>query len=576
MADGAGSTLVQLSKAVEQVGQLSPEERERWRGAIANASRELMQLLEEAPPTSAPTAAKRRPSSRIVPTSDAPAAQTSDATPAQSDAKQAGRRGSNALFSALAAASKKIIREIGPGSVQTKVKAGEIDEFRHAFERVDLNSNGNLDAGELLSVMGLLGMDGCTKDEITEMVQEFDTDHDGELSFSEFLVALQQSRTGKASLAHRRMGALTSQVTLAYGKKKAYELQGNSSHLIHPKSAFHMGWDVWITLLLLVTLVVMPICLAFEGTNSALFTFNLSIDCMFLIDVVKQFNTGILDEKERVIIMDRRQIVRHYLKSWFFIDFTSSIPIDAILKLIEGGNSQGSGSELARSSKMLKMLRLLRLAKLMKLLKMSKIFEYARTVLTYFEDHYHVTISESALRLWRLMFLVLMLAHWMGCINFMICRLFGEPGPVINGVESAYLFPTDSWVYMSGLHLMPESSQYPWSLFKALCLMLQLGFESPPPMNSNCTGSPTEFLSDWCAIESWLTLICLMVRTIHPVLRPHHAPHAGCSLTHAFRSYARLCTTRCPADRQRFLRCVDRKRQHYRPHDDPFAPRVPR
>ena len=534
-----------LNDAVDAVGALTPEERARSRAGVMDACAELKRLLDADPAlsavdrdankASAPTSSlcgsvKRRLSSRVVPTAGgssddgaaaalAPAAVgNAELVPVQStqsggEEELRDRRGSNAILRALTAASKKIIREISPAQMQTKLKASEVEDFRNAFNRVDLNGNGRLDAGELLSVMGLLGMT-ITMEEIQTMMQEFDTDHDGELDFSEFIVSLQQSRVGRVSLATRRMAMLNTKVTLAYGDKKSYTTVGSSDWVIHPKSAFHMAWDVFITALLLLTLIVMPISLAFEGINTSLFAFNLAIDLLFLVDVVKQFNTGILDEKESEIIMDRRLIVRHYLRSWFFIDFTSSIPIDALLKLAEGSGGAGSGSELARSSKLLKMLRLLRLAKLMKLLKMSSIFKYARTVLTYLEDHYHITISDSALKLIRLGFLVLMLAHWMGCINFMICRLFGEAGPIVDGIEGAWQFPKDSWVHLSGLHLQPESSQYPWSLFKALCLMMQLGFESPPPMNSNCTGSPTSFMSEWCEIESWLTLVCLMVGSI--------------------------------------------------------------
>ena len=97
--------------------------------------------------------------------------------------------------------------------------------------------------------------------------------------------------------------------------------------------------------------------------------------------------------------------------------------------------------------------------------------------------------------MFRLFLSLLVLAHWVGCINFMIAREFD--------------FPEDSWVAHADLVDAAASTQYSWCFFKALMTMIGLGFESPPLVNTVCTER-----SDWCTIEHWITLICLYIGSI--------------------------------------------------------------
>ena len=53
------------------------------------------------------------------------------------------------------------------------------------------------------------------------------------------------------------------------------------------------------------------------------------------------------------------------------------------------------------------------------------------------------------------------------------------------------------------------SLQYNWSLFKALAQMIMIGFETPPFTNVSC-----EVASDWCQVETWITLLCLYIGTV--------------------------------------------------------------
>jgi hyperpolarization activated cyclic nucleotide-gated potassium channel 2 len=69
---------------------------------------------------------------------------------------------------------------------------------------------------------------------------------------------------------------------------------------------------------------------------------------------------------------------------------------------------------------MLKFLRLGRLAKVFRLTKVTKLGKLFNDSKAYVEDHYRVHIPEASLMLGRLLVSLLVLAHWVGCINFMV------------------------------------------------------------------------------------------------------------------------------------------------------------
>ena len=63
--------------------------------------------------------------------------------------------------------------------------------------------------------------------------------------------------------------------------------------LWHPSSQLRwQGWDVFASILLMIVLVLMPVAMAFDDINDALFEVNLMMDVCFLIDCVKSFFAG--------------------------------------------------------------------------------------------------------------------------------------------------------------------------------------------------------------------------------------------------------------------------------------------
>jgi len=113
----------------------------------------------------------------------------------------------------------------------------------------------------------------------------------------------------------------------------------------------------------------------------------------------------------------------------------------------------------------------------------------------FIEDQLEIKFDQAKLAIGGLFLGLLVAAHWVGCLSYMLASEFG--------------FPEDSWVVNADLVDQPLMTKYSWSMFKALMTMIGAGFEDPPIVNTVCTERTM-----WCTIEHWNTLIALYVGSV--------------------------------------------------------------
>lgn len=118
--------------------------------------------------------------------------------------------------------------------------------------------------------------------------------------------------------------------------------------------------------LLVYTLLVLPVRLAFENDSSAMLPFDLTIDALFFLDIIVNFISAYEDERG-IVIVDRKKIAINYLKGWFSIDLVSTIPVYLIIDLATDGEEQSFGNYN-------NILRFVRLPRIYKLAKVFRIF----------------------------------------------------------------------------------------------------------------------------------------------------------------------------------------------------------
>ena len=99
-------------------------------------------------------------------------------------------------------------------------------------------------------------------------------------------------------------------------------------------------------------LVIIPVGITFftEQTTTPWIIFNVASDTVFLLDLIMNFRTGTVNEDSSEIILDPKVIKMNYLKSWFVVDFISSIPVDYIFLIVE----KGMDSEVYKTARALR------------------------------------------------------------------------------------------------------------------------------------------------------------------------------------------------------------------------------
>lgn len=99
--------------------------------------------------------------------------------------------------------------------------------------------------------------------------------------------------------------------------------------MLYPDQTFRQGIDAVSFLLLLLISLYIPLVLAFNiDTTGTMSYLELCFDIWFLLEIALNFNTGYYEKG--ILVMNRKSICLKYVKTWFFLDLFSSIPISLI------------------------------------------------------------------------------------------------------------------------------------------------------------------------------------------------------------------------------------------------------
>jgi len=161
-------------------------------------------------------------------------------------------------------------------------------------------------------------------------------------------------------------------------------------------------WELFVTSLLLLTLIVTPWNLAFvEEDTTSLIVAESFVDGVFFIDLILNFMFAFYDSNLE-LVYEPKIIRKTYIKSWIIVDLLATMPISLILDTSGGF---GLGSSLAKTSKVLKMTRMLRIFKVIK--ERAKLAKYLREI---------VSISVTSERMFFFMLIFLTLVHICSCL----------------------------------------------------------------------------------------------------------------------------------------------------------------
>uniref|UniRef100_A0A673LAG2 Hyperpolarization activated cyclic nucleotide-gated potassium channel 4 n=1 Tax=Sinocyclocheilus rhinocerous TaxID=307959 RepID=A0A673LAG2_9TELE len=275
----------------------------------------------------------------------------------------------------------------------------------------------------------------------------------------------------QAGFMHRQFGAMlqpgVNKFSLRmFGSEKAVEreqerVKSAGFWIIHPYSDFRFYWDLTMLLLMVGNLIIIPVGITFfkDEHTPPWIVFNVVSDTFFLLDLVLNFRTGIVKEDNAEIILDPQQIKIKYLRSWFVVDFISSIPVDYIFLIVE----TRIDSDFYKTARALRIVRFTKILSLLRLLRLSRLIRYIHQ----WEEIFHMTydLASAMVRIVNLIGMMLLLCHWDGCLQFLVPDGQRHKLFVMVSRSVSLSFQNDTW-----------GQQYSYALFKAMSHMLCIGY----------------------------------------------------------------------------------------------------
>uniref|UniRef100_A0A671WF83 Hyperpolarization activated cyclic nucleotide gated potassium channel 4 n=1 Tax=Sparus aurata TaxID=8175 RepID=A0A671WF83_SPAAU len=298
----------------------------------------------------------------------------------------------------------------------------------------------------------------------------------------------EDDRLYQAGFMHRQFGAMLQPGVNKFslrmlGSERAVEhererVKSAGFWIIHPYSDFRFYWDLTMLLLMVGNLIIIPVGITFfkDEHTPPWIVFNVVSDTFFLMDLVLNFRTGIVKEDNTEIILDPQQIKIKYLKTWFVVDFISSIPVDYIFLIVE----TRINSDFYKTARALRIVRFTKILSLLRLLRLSRLIRYIHQ----WEEVFHMTydLASAMVRIMNLIGMMLLLCHWDGCLQFLV--------PMLQD------FPPDCWVTRNKMVNDTWGQQYSYALFKAMSHMLCIGYGLYPPIGM---------------ADVWLTILSMIV-----------------------------------------------------------------
>lgn len=236
--------------------------------------------------------------------------------------------------------------------------------------------------------------------------------------------------------------------------------------IVLPTSRGRRTWDLIVLLVALLSALLAPIQLAFwtdVRTSWLRCVLGLCINAVWLLQVAINFRTGF--EKEGVIVTTPRAVAMRYLKTAFGFDLLCCWP-DELVLLGSGLASPGGHADSADRSEHLR-----NPAFYMLFLKAFCVLALVRCFQT---QETHGGLNPGLLRLTRVMMILILMCHWVGCLWWLIAEIEG-PGVVM---EESNLWVPFEWreLLLPGptLHKLspvPLGSKYVHALFWGVSLV---------------------------------------------------------------------------------------------------------
>lgn len=318
------------------------------------------------------------------------------------------------------------------------------------FDQLDLDRSGTIDLTEFTEAFEEVGMPEMRA---LDVFTSMDRTQNGYIDRIEWLHIIEEAGRGSEDELNAIIKFLDRLAKRQLKKGRIYENDRTRRPrcILRHDSMYRMCWDIWIMTLLFYISMTMPFQLGF-GEHSALQTIDRIFDIFFCFDVCLNFRTSFLDRDESIIFSGRK-IACKYLKSWFLLDFLSSVPFDLITA---GLLPNLTPARLLKIGKIAKVMKLLRISKMLSVLTESELMEKVAEKST---SRAHQTF----VRIFKLAFMMFLVAHWLACFGAAVDK-------------------TSLEVYFRAKNEDPtEFRQYLAAIYWAMCTLSTVGYGDITP-----------------------------------------------------------------------------------------------
>ncbi|CAK9022743.1 unnamed protein product [Durusdinium trenchii] len=234
-------------------------------------------------------------------------------------------------------------------------------------------------------------------------------------------------------------------------------------------------WDLFIGALIVYSVIAITYSVSFTAPPAPFFVaVDVMVDCFFAVDMVLSFRTAFLDPNGLLNTVPS-EIARHYLKTYFLVDFLSTAPID---RVVEAVATEASNSSVLRTLKLTRFARLFRLMKLARMLKLFKLVESAES---------SVEVSPLILRLMVLFMNVCFLAHVVACAWHWLTTLPSMDDACASGLLFCYgETSSETWLAAPGgwYDVTDDFKKYVAAIYWVFTTMTTVGYGDFFPMNN--------------------------------------------------------------------------------------------
>jgi hypothetical protein len=170
---------------------------------------------------------------------------------------------------------------------------------------------------------------------------------------------------------------------------------------------------MFMTVLLLYIAIMLPYSVGLEkGVETV---FDRILNYLFLCDVVLNFRTGFTDI-EGVEVLDGPRVAKNYLRTWFGLDFLSSLPIQDMLWLYTA--AWATKSLAIPNLQPAKLLKIGKIAKVFKVIKIGNLLGSFGENSDFVDAVEEMLVSSDFLGLMKFIYLIVLtafVAHWLAC-----------------------------------------------------------------------------------------------------------------------------------------------------------------